>query len=180
MNKVKIPYVKNIIQEDNLEKAIRDLKRVLQSLKVTSKEYDSIIKYLNTGERLMRQHTGKHKITHQMELETGNVGVNLLKSFNEGVGLSTIVRTKSNKNKLFRYFINLKEYDFSILHLVLKQAYYCLPYYEDEGTDRSFYKFRFDEVFKNKIEKAKELYFDIVTLERQIDDKKKEIMKIME
>lgn len=93
--------------------------------------------------------------------------------------IKNIVEKFSNKNKLFRYFINLKEYDFSILHLVLKQAYYCLPYYEDEGTDRSFYKFRFDEVFKNKIEKAKELYFDIVALERQIDDKKKEIMKIM-
>lgn len=98
MNKVRIPYVKSIIQEDNVEKALRDLKRVLQSLKVTSKEYESIIKYLTTGERLMRQHKGKHDITHQMKLETGNVGVNLLKSFCDGVGLSSIVRTKLDRN----------------------------------------------------------------------------------
>lgn len=91
--------------------------------------------------------------------------------------IKNIVEKFSNKNKLFRDFINLKEYDFSILHLVLKQAYYGLPYYEREN--RNFYTFRFDEFFKNKIEKSKELYYDIVALEKQIDDKKKEIMKIM-
>lgn len=91
--------------------------------------------------------------------------------------IKNIVENFSTNNKLFRDFINLKKYNFSILCLILEQAYYGLPYYE--RSYHNHYNFRFDEIFNNKIEEAKKLYYDIVSLEKQIDDKKKEIMKIM-
>lgn len=69
-------------------------------------------------------------------------------------------------------FIKLKKCYFSMLNLILEQEYYGLDYY-GQG------KIRFDEVFKSKIEKARKLYFDIVSLKQQIDDKKEKIMKIM-